>query len=179
LLTDPGNKLGNYTVTVNAGNLTVERAPLTVSAADASRAYGAANPIFSGTIIGARAGDNITVTYDSSATSTSPAGTYAIVPRMSDPNGKLSNYSLTLNIGTLTITPAGISSITSISVLANHYARITGTGDPGSTYNIEATSDLVTWQVIGTAVTGNDGIYQFDDADAVSFAHRFYRTALP
>ena len=48
---DPGNKLGNYNV-VATGTLTITPAPLTASAADASRLYGDANPAFTGTLSG-------------------------------------------------------------------------------------------------------------------------------
>jgi len=59
-LNDPDHKLGNYTVTLNSGTLSVTRAPLAVTAAGASRLYGDANPVFNGTITGIRNSDNIT-----------------------------------------------------------------------------------------------------------------------
>ena len=63
--------------------------PLVVVANNAWRAYGAANPAFSGTITGVRTGDNITATYATTAVANSPVGTYPIVPTLVDPNGKL------------------------------------------------------------------------------------------
>ena len=103
---DPNNKLGNYSVSLVNGTLTVTQAPLTVTASDASRLYGAPNPAFSGTITGILNGDNITATYATTATQTSPVGTYPITPTLVDPNGLLPNYSVTSNNGTLTITNA-------------------------------------------------------------------------
>lgn len=47
----------------------------------------------------------ITATYTTTATSTSAAGGYPIVPQLTDVNGKRSNYSVTLINGTLTISP--------------------------------------------------------------------------
>jgi hypothetical protein len=82
--------------------------PLVVTANSTWRAYGAANPAFSGTIIGAQAGDNITATYATTAVASSPAGTYPIVPTLVDPNGKLGSYSVTVIDGTLTVTPPGM-----------------------------------------------------------------------
>lgn len=105
-LVDPTGKLSNYTVTSNNGILTVTAAALTVSAANASRAYGAPNPVFSGIITGLKNGDNITAIYSSTATAASPVGTYPIVPALADPTGKLSNYTVTINNGTLTVSPA-------------------------------------------------------------------------
>lgn len=105
-LNDPDGKLVNYAVTLNAGTLTVTPAPLLVVAADASRAYGEANPAFTGSLTGVAVGDNITVAYNSSATALSPVGTYAIMPSLSDPDGRLANYAITSNDGTLTVNPA-------------------------------------------------------------------------
>jgi hypothetical protein len=108
-LVDPDNRLGNYSVTTNNGTLTITAAPLTVTAADASRQYGQSNPSFTGTITGIQNGDNITATYATSATAASPVGTYATVPTLVDPDNRLSNYSVTTNNGTLTITTAPLT----------------------------------------------------------------------
>ena len=78
-LVDPALRLANYTVTINNGTLTITPAPLTVTVANATRLYGSPNPVFTGTIVGLKNGDVITATY-SSASPTSPVGTYAIVP---------------------------------------------------------------------------------------------------
>ncbi len=104
VLVDPTSKLGNYTVTSNNATLTVTQAPIVVTAANLSRAYGAPNPALTGTITGVRNGDPITVTFATTAIQTSPAGTYPITPSLNDPTGKLSNYTLTVNNGTLTVT---------------------------------------------------------------------------
>src|SRR5262249_54097250 len=98
-LVDPTGKLGNYSVTINNGTLTVTASVLTVTAANASRFYGDPNPAFTGTITGLKNGDNITATYASVADATSAPGTYAIVPTLVDPNGKLSNYTVVVNNG--------------------------------------------------------------------------------
>jgi 6-phosphogluconolactonase (cycloisomerase 2 family) len=117
--------LANYVVTLNNGSLTVSPAPLTVTADNATRAFGAPNPTFTGTIVGIKNGDNITATYSTTATATSPVGTYPIVPAVSDNGtGKLSNYSVTLVNGTLTVT----SSI--LTVTANNASRFYGDPNP-------------------------------------------------
>jgi hypothetical protein len=107
-LADPASKLGNYAVTSNNGTLTVNPVALSVTVADASRVYGDPNPAFSGSITGLRNADNITATF-SSAGLGSPVGTYAIVPTMVDPAGKLGNYTVNSTNGTLTVTPAALS----------------------------------------------------------------------
>jgi chitinase len=47
-------------------------------------------------------------------------------------------------------------------------------GQVGHTYAVEATQDFVTWMVIGTATPGAGGV-EFTDANAASFAKRYYR----
>jgi hypothetical protein len=129
-LADPDSKLGNYTVTVNNGTLTITAAPLTVTAANQSRAYGAADPVFTGTLVGVRNGDNITASYSTTATVTSPVGTYPIVPALADPDGKLGNYAVTSLNGTLTITPVPLS------VTTDNKSRSYGAADPTFTGTI-------------------------------------------
>src|SRR5207237_842528 len=98
-LSDPGSKLGNYSVTNNGALLTVTKAPLSVKADDKSKVYGDANPAFTGSITGIKNSDNITATYDSAATATSPVGSYDIVPTLHDPDSKLGNYTVTNTAG--------------------------------------------------------------------------------
>jgi uncharacterized repeat protein (TIGR01451 family) len=123
--TDNGTgALANYVVTLNNGSLTVSPAPLTVTADNATRAFGAPNPTFTGTIVGIKNGDNITATYSTPATTNSPTGTYPIIPALVDPTGKLSNYSVTINNGTLTVTSA------ILTVTANNASRFYGDPNP-------------------------------------------------
>jgi len=129
-LQDPNNKLGNYSVTVNNGTLTVNPAALVVSALNAGRFYGDPNPAFTGTISGIKNGDNITATYSTTADPTSPVGDYPIVPALVDPDNKLANYTVTINNGTLTITPAPLS------VVADDATRAAGQPNPTFTGTI-------------------------------------------
>ncbi|MBZ5523970.1 MAG: DUF11 domain-containing protein [Acidobacteriia bacterium] len=126
-LLDPAGKLPNYTVTITDGVLTITPAPLTVTAASASRVYGNANPVFTGTIVGLRNGDAITATYSSPATVTSDVGTYPIIPTLVDLTGKLGNYTVTSINGVLTITPAPLT-----FTVANA-SRIYGNANPAFT----------------------------------------------
>ncbi len=93
----------DYSTTTNTVSLTVSLASLTAAAANASRAYGQANPVFGGTIIGVTGGDNISATFNCSATTGSPAGSYVIAPSLTDPNDRQTNYSVSLVNGTLTV----------------------------------------------------------------------------
>ena len=129
-LLDPDGRLSNYAVTTNNGMLTVSAAALRVVAHDASRAYGATNPVVSGTISGIQNGDNITATYATTATETSPVGGYAITPTLVDPGSKLSNYAVTSTNGTLTVNPA------TVTVTADALTKWYGQSDPALTYRI-------------------------------------------
>jgi YVTN family beta-propeller protein len=84
--------------------LTVTPAPLTVTANNATRVYGDANPTFTGTVTGAVFGDIFTLSASTIATINSPPGTYPITPSVA--GAALTNYTVTYVNGTLTITKA-------------------------------------------------------------------------
>ena len=122
-VTDP-----NYTGTV-VGTLTVAPASLTVTAKNATRAYGGANPAFTAGYSGFLNGDSAGVisgspAFTTSAAAGSPVGAYPITPA----TGTLSaaNYSFgPFLAGTLTVTPAALT------VTANHASRTYGGANPG------------------------------------------------
>jgi hypothetical protein len=103
---------------------------LTVTAASASRGYGAANPVFTASASGASSGDTFTLTASSTATPSSPAGTYSIIPAATGAN--LGNYNVVYVNGTLTVDKAALTvtpnnqSVVSGSVLPTFSATITG-----------------------------------------------------
>jgi hypothetical protein len=82
--------------------------PLTVTVANASRPYGSPNPSFTGTISGIlptdSIGNTIIVSYSTAATERSSSGRYAITATISGPSA--TKYSVTVQTGTLEITPA-------------------------------------------------------------------------
>ncbi len=93
----------DYTAATNTVSLVVSPAALVVTAADANRTYGQANPAFTGQITGVTNSDNITATYSCFATNASPVGTYPIVPSLVDPNNLQTNYTVSFANGTLTV----------------------------------------------------------------------------
>ncbi len=116
-----GSGLGNYSISYTNGTLTVDKAPLTITAADKSRTYGDVNPALTGTISGIKNGDAITASYSTSASAGSPVGGYAIVPAAVDASpAKLGNYDVTLNNGTLTVGQR------SLTVTANNRSKTYG-----------------------------------------------------
>jgi hypothetical protein len=80
---------------------------LEVTADDKTKVCGQSNPTLTGTIDGIRNDDELTVSYSTSATSSSGAGDYAIVPQVSGEN--LSNYEITYVNGVLTVNPPAIA----------------------------------------------------------------------
>jgi sugar lactone lactonase YvrE len=97
-------------------SITVNPAPLTVTANSASAPYGAYLPKLTGTLWGVVAGDGITASYSTTAVRGSPAGQYPIVPALNDPNSKLSDYQVTVTNGTLTIMPAVVALVSSLDL---------------------------------------------------------------
>jgi hypothetical protein len=148
------------------------RPTLTVTAANASRVYGAANPAFTASASGAVSGDTFTFTASTTATSSSPVGTYSIIPAASGAN--LANYNvvyvngaLTVSLAELTVTPNN-QTIVAGSALPPLSATITGfvngdtqavvTGQPTLTTTAASTSPAGSYQItaaLGTLSTAN------------------------
>jgi hypothetical protein len=108
-----GTGLSNYTINFVNGTLTVDPAPLTITASDGSKTYGQsatlASTAFSETGLLTALGDTITgVTETSSgAPASTSVNTYAIVPSAATGTG-LSNYTISYVNGTLTVLPAAL-----------------------------------------------------------------------
>jgi len=83
--------------------LIVARAGLIAGADNKTRPYGQANPPLTGTLVGVTNGDNITASFETTATAASLPGQHPITPVLTDPDGRLGNYTVTLNNGTLTV----------------------------------------------------------------------------
>src|SRR5207302_317565 len=128
------NDIDNFNSNSKDVTISVLKAALTVTPADKSRVYGYANPAFTGTITGIQNGDNITASYTTTATQSSPVGTYDITATLSDPDNRLGNYDVTLNKGTLTITKRAVT------VTADAKTKTYGDADPSLTYKITSGS---------------------------------------
>ncbi len=179
-LVDPDAKLGNYTVTTNPGTLTVTAAPLTVTANDTNRVYGAADPAFTGSLLGLVNGDNITATFTTTATIASPPGTYPITPVLSDPDGKLGNYFVTTNSGTLTVTSPPELSFT----LGGGGGGLFTLSWPSSYagFILESTESLtppLAWQEVTNGITENGGTKSYTVTNDSGVTGRLYRLRLP
>jgi Domain of unknown function DUF11/MBG domain (YGX type)/Ubiquitin-activating enzyme E1 FCCH domain/Lactonase, 7-bladed beta-propeller len=150
-----GLTLTDYSVTINNGTLTITPAPLTVTAANASRLYGDPNPPFTGTIVGIKNSDSITATYSTPASPASPVGAYPIVPSLVDPSNKLSNYTVTVINGVLTINPA------TLTVTITNAARVYGDSNPTFSGTISGlkNEDNITATYTSAGPTASVGTY--------------------
>jgi hypothetical protein len=142
----------DYSAATATVSLTVTKAPLTVTPTPASKVYGTANPTFTGSITGLVAGDIITATYASAATTSTAVGVYssgvnAITATLADPGSKLSNYILTQNVGALTITQA-TTTLTWATPAAITY------GTPLSAAQLNATSGGVAGTFVYSSAAG-------------------------
>jgi hypothetical protein len=105
-------------------------------------------------------------------------GPYAITVTNAVGDDGLTNYLISYVNGTLTVTPPGKIIITSFVLADINHALITGTGDAGVVYTIQASSDLMNWQSLGTATADVNGVFNFQDSNIANFSSRFYRAAL-
>ena len=147
---------GNYAAQNLNATLVVNQVPLVATALPATRAYGAPNPVFTGTLAGVVNSDAITASYVSQAMATTAAGTYttapyAITPILADPNNRLTNYVVTLNDGALTISGPP-NTITFSQIPAQVY------GNPPLTLSATAASGQpVTFSLVsGPAILNNN-----------------------
>jgi sugar lactone lactonase YvrE len=154
----------NYTLTVTPGTLTVTAAPLSVTVNNASRAYGAANPTFTGTVTGTVNGDtaaSIGLTYSTTATASSPVGTYPITASITS-----TNYTLTVTPGTLTVTGANLV------VSANNVTKVYGAVNPTFTGTVSGAINGDTFtESFSTTATTNSNIGQYPIVPTVTGAN--------
>ncbi len=151
-----GPAAGNYTVTTTDGTLTVAPAVLTVTANNATRSYGTANPVFTGTTSGLVNGDTVTTTFASTAVTKSPVGSYPIVPSVS--GTALSNYTVNAVNGTLTIT----QNPSSLVINVNSASRSYGAPNPafsGTVTGVVPGDDVVVTYVTAATATSPAGNY--------------------
>jgi hypothetical protein len=67
----------------------------------------------------------------------------------------------------------------SIARLSASQMVIQGLGQAGLLYTFQASTNLMDWTTLGTALANAGGLYSFIDGDAGSFSQRFYRVLSP
>ncbi|MBD8051928.1 beta strand repeat-containing protein, partial [Limnohabitans radicicola] len=165
-----GSNVGSYAITTAAGNLaaqnyqfstvdaalTVNARPITVTANNQSRSYGAANPALTytvaadgvGTSRGLYGSDTLTGALATTATTTTGVGSVPITQGTLT-NTNNGNYAITFNDGTLTIGQAALTVIANST--SKTYDGVAYTGGSGVTYAGFANGETVA--VLGGALT--------------------------
>jgi hypothetical protein len=171
-----GSPVGSYAITPSLGSLSaanytfanfvngmlsVTPVLLTVKAGDTNRPYGAANPPFGASYLGFTNGDTVTVlqgspSFNTSATPTSPPGSYAIVVAQ----GTLSaqNYDFTFINGTLTVTTELLNTL-QLTWAANGGLLLSMQGIAGSPYQVRISNDLVNWTLLTNVTADASGAF--------------------
>ncbi len=157
--------------------LVVTPAPLSVTASNATRPYGVDNAAFTGNLVGLQNGDNITATYGCAATPDSPAGSYPIVPSLTDPGDRLPNYDVSIVDGTLTIL-APVPAAFQTAVFSGNAISFTWTATVGVAYQVQYNSNLTTtnWTNLGGFIVATNALLNL--TDAITNSERFYRVLL-
>ena len=157
----------DYKTATASSPLAVTGGTLTVTASNATKVYGTANPTFTGTITGQQNGDTFTESFTTTATTTSNVGTYPIVPSATGAN--LSDYTVVIDDGTLTVTQAG--STTALTASGN-------TVNPGATLTLTATVASATSGTPTGTVSFYDGSTLLDTATLTAGVAAYSTTAL-
>jgi hypothetical protein len=132
----------NYMPAKDSSSLTITKAPLTISVDNNSRYYGDANPSWITHIVNLKSGDVISnILISCSATQASDTDHYAITPYdVTFSAGSASNYDITYNPGTLTVTRANLT------IAGKDTTRTYGEDNP-----------VFEWQIIGLKNTDSIG----------------------
>jgi hypothetical protein len=164
--------VGAYTITVSGGaadnysinsyqtsNLTITPAPLTITANNRSKVYGAGVPALTVSYSGFVNGDNASSLstapiLSTTATAASAVGDYTITPS----GAVASNYSISYTTGILSVTPA------TLIITADDKTKVYGAAVPVLTasysgfVNGDDASGLTTLPVLSTSVTVSSGV---------------------
>ncbi|MFV3130315.1 MBG domain-containing protein [Niveispirillum sp. KHB5.9] len=133
----------NYNVTFQGGTLTITPAPLTITAASATKVYGTDDPALTYSVSGLLAGDSLSGALERAGGR--DVGTYAITRGSLDAGA---NYTVGFQGGTLTITPAALT-ITAASV-----TKVYGDDDPDLAFSV---SGLAAGDSLGGALARAGG----------------------
>ncbi len=147
LITPSGETSGNYTITYSTGNLSITKAPLSVTADATAKTYGAADPALAFTVSGLRFNDTVAGVLAGVLTrvggETVAGGPYTITQGTLTPNG---NYTLNFTGNTFSITKAALA------ITADAKSKTYGAVDPAFTANYAGFVNGETPAVLGGAL---------------------------
>ena len=159
---------GAYLGSSGTTRFTIARRPASVTPANASKPYGAADPPLTGTLAGFIAGDGIVATYTRAPGEA--LGTYPITAVLA-PTAALVNYSVTYGTGTFTIVLPPLPTVTDLATPSTllwspnkTMTPVTVTGKAtgfGLTASYAVTDEYGKVQPSGKIVLNPDGTYSF------------------
>jgi large repetitive protein len=118
------NKEANYDMTFVGADFNITKLSAVVTPNDAGKTYGATDPVFTGTLSGFLASDNVTATYSRTAGETVGGSPYTISATLS-PSAVLDNYNIVYNTASFTIDKRPIT------ITANPgQSKVYGSADP-------------------------------------------------
>ena len=119
--------------------------------------------------------DNITASYDSPAIITSPAGDYDIIPTLTDPDSRLSNYIVSATNGLLTI--VGAPSFTNITRSPDGLVQLDCTVHAGRVYEFQFKNALADadWTTFVSNHLATSSISVITNEPGSTNLQRFYR----
>ena len=152
-ITASGLTSSNYSITFASGTLSVNAAPLTVTANDASKIYGGADPAFGVTYVGlapgegpANLGGSLAFATTEPGSGCASVGTYQITA-----SGLISsNYSITFVPGTLTVSKAPLTVTADNKTVVVGGAVPTLTFSPGGTLYYGDSYSVISGVVLST-----------------------------
>ena len=153
----------NYDLTFGGAGFAITPAPLVITPANKTKTAGQVFTAFTGTLVGLRGSDVITATYSSAgATASAAVGDYPITATPVDASGRLPNYGVTLNTGTLTVVP--VPPVTTTVELTSSLnpapprgsvtltAIVRGMSQTQGTLQLQIAPDGAPWADVGPAV---------------------------
>ena len=117
----------NYTLSYAGGSLVITPKPASVTPNAATKVYGSADPVLTGTLSGFLAADNVTASYSRTTGETVAGSTYTISAALT-PTAVLNNYTVTTKTAAFTLAPA------TLVVTADAKTKVYGAADPALTY---------------------------------------------
>ena len=145
-----GGNLNYYPATNVDRTISILAATMQINASNSTRYYGDPNPLFVGSVTGVTNGDSFDVTFATTAGANSFPGDYAIYPIVNDSGGKLPNYNVVTNAGTLTILPQLVPQIVQQPYITN------GGSGPAYSATVSATGGGLSyqWRYNGFPISG-------------------------
>ena len=97
-----------------------------------------------------------------------------------DGPGDLGSFAEGWSMTITTVAPPNTApTISSVSFIAAGHLQLVGTGAADVAYTVQKSSDLLTWEMLGTTTANESGAFVFVDSTVGAAPRRFYRLVFP